>query len=234
MSDPSGSWAKAAEKGAEATTELVGAARDLGGSIAPAFRQLVGMAEDQFLIWRAERQIRLAERFKEFLRQRGLDAPTRPIAPSIWVQLTERASIEEDDQLQDVWATMLANAADADSAAEMRSAFVSMLGEMTHLDVVILARLSAASSEPEFNGVLPTSLLPEKVGDDGKGRLPTGKVAVSLGNLGRLACIHPTSGFPGWLHFGRVTVTDLGKAFVVACTPVHQPPRSSSRRRSVS
>ncbi len=176
------------------------------------------MAEDQFVIWRAKRQMRLAEQFQAFLHERGLDAPTRAVAPAFLLPLIDRASIEEDDQLQDVWATMLANAADADSAAEMRSAFVSMLGEMTHVDVQILAKLSAASADPKFKGILPTSMLPDSVGDDGKGRLPTGAVAVSLANLGRLACIHPTS-FSGWLHFEQLTVTDLGKAFVAACTP---------------
>lgn len=217
--DPTGGWAKAVEKGSEAATEAVRAGRDIGGFIAPAFRHLVGMAEDQFAVWRAKRRIRLAERFQDFLHQRGLEAPTRAVAPSFLVPLIERASIEEDDRLQDVWAMMLANAADADSGAEMRSAFISMLAEMTHLDVVNLALLSAAASAPEFSGMLPTSMLPEKIGDNGKGRLPTGAVAVSLANLGRLACIHPTTGMGGWFHFGRVTVTELGKAFVTACTP---------------
>jgi hypothetical protein len=120
-------------------------------------------------------------------------------------------------------AVLLANAADVDSGVEMRTAYVSMLGEMTHIDVVILAKLSAAASTPEFKGLLPTSLLPERVGDDGNNRLPTGKVAVSLANLGRLACIHPSSGIGGWLAYDQVTVTDLGKAFVTACTSPDPP-----------
>jgi hypothetical protein len=47
---------------------------------------------------------------------------------------------------------MLANAAHADSAAEMRSASVTMLGEMTRLDVNILATLDAPRSDPELSG----------------------------------------------------------------------------------
>jgi hypothetical protein len=217
--DPTVGWAKAIAKGSEAATEAVKASRDAGSFLAPAFRPLVGMAGDQFAFWQAKRQIRLAERFQAFLHERGLEAPTRDVAPAFLLPLIERASLEDDDSLQDVWAMMLANAADRDIGAEMRTAFVTILGEMTHLDVVILATLSAALAEPELKGMLPTSMLPERVGDDGQGRLPTGAVAVSLANLGRLACIHPTSGLPGWLHYGRVTVTDLGKAFVVACTP---------------
>lgn len=118
---------------------------------------------------------------------------------------------------------MLANTADADSGVEMRTAYVSMLGEMTHIDVVILAKLSAALSTAECEGLLPTSLLPERFGDDGANRLPTGAVAVSLANLGRLACIHPTTGLGGWFAYGHVTVTDLGKAFAAACTSPARP-----------
>jgi hypothetical protein len=114
---------------------LTQAGRDLGGFVPPAFRQLVGMAEDQFKVWRAKRQVRLREQFQEFLFDRGLDAPTRSIAPAFMLPLIERASLEADDALQDVWAMLLANAADADCSTEMRMAFISMLSEMTSLDV---------------------------------------------------------------------------------------------------
>jgi hypothetical protein len=220
--DPTGGWAKAVEKTGEATTEVARAGREAGHVVAPAFRQLVGMAEDQFAVWRAMLQVRLAAKYEGFMRERGLEAATREVAPAFLLPLIDRASLEDDDKLQDVWAMMLANAADADSGADMRTAFVAMLGEMTHLDVVILARLVAAFPEPDFKGVLPTSMLPERVGDDGQGRLPTAPVAVSLANLGRLGCIHPTTGLGGWFAYGRVTVTDLGKAFVAACTPPAQ------------
>lgn len=216
--DPTRGWAKAVEKGSEAATEAMKAGRDVGGFLAPALRPLVGMLGDQFAVWRTKRQVRLAERYLDFMRDRNLTVATRDIAPAFLLPLIDRASIEDSDDLQDVWAMMLANAADADSGAEMRSAFVSMLAEMTHLDVVILAKLDAARSDPELKGFLPTSMLPKQVGDNGSGLVPTGPVGVSLANLGRLGCIHPTTGIGGWFAYGRVTVTDLGKAFVAACT----------------
>jgi hypothetical protein len=218
VSDPTGGWAKATEEASGAAKEGFQTARELGRFLAPAFRPLVGVAADHFEIWRAERQVRLYERFMGFLRERGLDGPSRVVAPDFLLPLIERGSIVGEDDLQNVWAIMLANAADADSGVEMRTAYVSMLGEMTHLDVVILAKLSAEGLETEFKGFLPTSMLPEMVGDDGKNKIPTGEVAVSLANLGRLACIHPTTGAGGWFAFGRVTITALGRAFVTACT----------------
>lgn len=102
MTDPTGGWAKAVERASEAATETVHAGRSFGGFLAPAFRPLVGMLQDQFETWRAQRQVRLAERFLTFLRDRGLEELTRTVAPAIMLPLIERASIEVDDGLQDV------------------------------------------------------------------------------------------------------------------------------------
>jgi hypothetical protein len=197
---------------------LTQAGRDLGGFVPPAFRQLVGMAEDQFKVWRAKRQVRLREQFQEFLFDRGLDAPTRSIAPAFMLPLIERASLEADDALQDVWAMLLANAADADCSTEMRMAFISMLSEMTSLDVVIMSKLDSAVPPIDAPHNLQTWNLPEKVGGDGETREPTGNIALSLMNLVRLGCILPSVAYGGPLSLAVVTTTSLGRAFLAACT----------------
>jgi hypothetical protein len=220
VSDPTGSQGKS--WGAEA----VRTARSLGDFIAPAFRPLVGLAEDQFLAWRAKRQVRLADRFREFLRERGLSGATRAVAPAFMLPLVERASIEADDALQDVWAMMLTNAADADCHSEMRTAFTSMLGEMTHLDVVILAKLSEAVSPEKPDKHLPTWNLPDAVRFSSPGAEPTGELAVSLANLARLGCILPRGAHGATLGFAVVTPTALAQAFVAACTRPAGPPAS--------
>jgi hypothetical protein len=201
--------------------EAIRTGRSFGEFIAPAFGPLVGLVADQFLAWRAKRQIRLADRYIEFLRERGLSGPTRPIDPAFMLPLIERASIEADDALQDVWATMLANAADADCRVEMRTAFNSMLGEMTHLDVAVLAKLVEAVTpgQPVPGPLLPTSSLPDAVRHiDNGGREPTGDLAVSLANLARLGCILPRGPGGGPTGFVLVTPTALAQAFVAACT----------------
>ena len=134
--------------------------------------------------------------------------------------LIDRAIIEPDDDLQDVWAMMLANAADANCKAEMRTAFISMLAEMTHLDVQNLAKLAEAVSQTGTTGIFRTSGLPKMVmgdGSDGRVTMPSEDVQVSLANLGRLGCIHPVIGAGGWGSFSQVTVSPLGQAFAMAC-----------------
>lgn len=222
--DPTGGWASAVEKSGEAATEAVRAGRDIGGFLAPALRPLVGVLGDQFAVWRAKRQVRLAARYLDFMRDRNLKAATRDIAPAFLLPLIDRASIEASDDLQDVWAMMLANAADADSGAEMRSAFVTILSEMTHLDVVILAKLGAEWGNSEFRHGLPTGMLPEQVADGGEYRWrPTDPVAVSIHNLARLGCIDPVPAMGG-MSYAHVWMTPLGGALVAACTPPKPKP----------
>ena len=151
------------------------------------------------------------------MRDRGLVGATRSIAPAFLLPLLERASIEGADDLQDVWAMMLANATDADCRTEMRSAFVAMLGEMTHLDVVILAKLASAYNDPAFPHGLPTSMLPDEIGHGGDAQLLIGPVGISLYNLARFGCIEAIPAMGG-MSYGQVWVTVLGKAFVAACT----------------
>lgn len=119
---------------------------------------------------------------------------------------------------------MLANAADANCPVDMRTAFVSMLGEMTLLDVAILAKLAAA--EPpvvDSLGNLPTWNLPDQVSSDGEPKVPEGAVAVSLANLARLGCVLRGVGFGGPLGYSSVNMSPLGRAFVAACATASKP-----------
>jgi len=160
MSDPTGGWADATGKASEAVTEVTKAGRDLGSFVAPPLRELLGMATDQFQAWRWKRQVRLAAQSRSFLQERGLDKPTRQILPSFLVPLIEEASLQDDDDLQDIWARMLTNAADASSETERRTAFIRMLAEMTSFDVQLLAKIAAAT--PSEAGHVWTVNLPDR------------------------------------------------------------------------
>jgi hypothetical protein len=52
------------------------------------------------------------------------------------VPLLENATLEEDEDLQDIWARLLVNSADASSGIEPRRAFSAGLAEMCLLDVI--------------------------------------------------------------------------------------------------
>lgn len=75
----------------------------------PAAKELGLTLKDHFRVFRFNRELRLFERLKEMLGEAGIEAKRVPF--KLLLPLIENASIEEDDDLQDRWAAMLANAA---------------------------------------------------------------------------------------------------------------------------
>jgi hypothetical protein len=75
VSDPTGRWAKAAETAADASKEAIRAGRDLGRFVSGPAGEVIGMLSDHLKVIRFERQVRLAERVRHFLAERGLDGP---------------------------------------------------------------------------------------------------------------------------------------------------------------
>ncbi|MBW4035541.1 MAG: DUF4393 domain-containing protein [Proteobacteria bacterium] len=219
MNDPTGGWAKATEKTGEATAEAIKAARDMLSFVADPLKEIVGMATDSMKVRRFQRQIRLSEQLRRYLRDHGLEAPSREIPLNFSVPLIEYASLEEDDELQDVWARMLANAADASSKTERRTAFLAMLKDMTTLDVKILALIhNAKPLRPD--GLIYTGNFPDSGSQSDQGSRPgivRNDVSVSLNNLSRLGCLDPSITYGG-LAVTHVRLTPLGRAFILSCT----------------
>jgi hypothetical protein len=212
--DPTGGWAKATEATADASKEAIQASRDLGRFLSGPAREVVGMLCDHLRVVRFERRVRLAERVRQFLAERGMAGPTRTIPLKIGLPLLDNATLEEDNELQDVWATLLVNGGDADSGIEMRRAFVSVLAEMTALDVQNLAAIQQASpGNPDGSSVAVwTSRLPKEAilvhrrPADVVNSDPTPEVLTSLSNLERLGVFTPsvtTVGSVELFPFGR-------------------------------
>jgi Abortive infection alpha len=194
--DPTGGWAKATEEASKAVQESTRAARDLGRFVRGPMSEVLGMMTDHLQVVRFERGIRLAERVRTFMEARGLRGPTRQLPLNIALPLLGAATLEENDELQDVWAMLLSNAGDASAYIDMRRAFVSILGELIALDVKVLTTIAAASKD-EMNALwtceLPDCALPIQAGQQRP--LPSEDVQVSLGNLMRVGCVIAIASF---------------------------------------
>src|SRR2546428_12432950 len=131
---------KAVEEIAKATGKAIDASREVGRSLARYIKrplqQAMGIVEDRLKYMRWERRVRLMQRADEFLKSRGLSKPTRPVPLKIAIPIMVEGSLEEDDKLQDIWAQLLANAADKDSGVEVRHMFLSILKDLTSQDVL--------------------------------------------------------------------------------------------------
>jgi hypothetical protein len=221
--DPTGGWAAATEATANASKEAIKASRELGRFIGGFAHEVVGILEDHLKVVRFERRVRLADRVRNFLIERGMTGPTRKIPLSIAVPLLENATLEEDDDLREIWARLIVNGGDAGSGIELRRAFVSVLAEMTSLDVRNLAQIERAAkllnAEIGSYGVW-TYELPERaltIGNVDPDRYPSPEVAISLSNLERLGCIISEKTF-NQASVLVVNLTPFGRALIDACT----------------
>ena len=211
--------AKTAGKGIDATREMGGfIAKYIGGPL----EQGIGIFEDRLKFLRWERQIRLIRRVQEILDESDLKAPTQNVPMKLLIPILQGATLEENDSLQDIWANLLVNAANASFGEEVRSSYISILEQLNPLDAQILNTLySLPFNESQHNGIL-TAELPEiaRIAEEDRKDNPlppNDEIVICLSNLVRLGCLRPEMTWGGGEVFGRVNPTIAGRAFVNAC-----------------
>lgn len=229
MNEPVIEGAKAVQEIAKATGKGIDAAREAGGFIAKyihgPLEQATGIWTDKLKYTRWERQVTLMHRANAKMAELGLSEPIHALPLKIAIPILQEGSMEEDDYLQDRWANLLVNAS---SGVEVRATYISMLRDMTSLDVQILARIYSYPDEPgRVQAVLindlPASTRLLEPGEQVSYEHPNlpQEVALSVENLVRLGCIKPAEGFAGAIHYGCMLYTVLGRGFVAACTLKH-------------
>lgn len=219
--------AKAVQEVAKSAGKAIDAAREAGGFIAKfvsgPLEQGMGIFEDHLHYLRWERQIRLMQRAQDFLRLAGLPAPTRPVPLKLLIPIMQGASLEENDDLQDRWAALLVNAANANFRSEVRRSYAAILEQLTPLDAHILDVLYSLPFEKSQHDAIATAELPvsARINEEKEQEfsLPSEEVVISLSNLYRLGCLRPGITWGGGESFGRVNPTVAGRAFVEACRP---------------
>ncbi|MCU1268796.1 MAG: hypothetical protein JWN74_90 [Acidobacteriaceae bacterium] len=107
---------------------------DLLDKIAGPAAEEVGLTfQDSVRTFRLKRQIRLMQRAKEMIDRSGLTPRRVPL--KLLLPIFENASIEEDDELQDRWAALLANNAGGNY---MATVFPELLRQLSSGDACLL------------------------------------------------------------------------------------------------
>ena len=220
--------AKAVQEVAKTTGKAIDAGEKFGGFISRfisgPLEQGMGLFEDKLKYMRWERQMRLMQRSDQLLKEIGLDKPTRSIPLKLAIPLLEAASLEDDDSLQDLWASLLVNAANGASGISLQRAYIAVLEQITPLEATLLHKIySLPYGETQHNGVIVGNLPQEaSIGrEDGKEdelHEPSDEVKLALANLARLGCVVIQKSWGGGELFKKVNPTLLGKSFVEACT----------------
>ena len=172
---------------AKALQEALKALRGLGGFLKETFgtvpQDLVGYLGGDWLgVRRAENLARILESARERLKERGVEA-AEPVSLSITLPILIAAAEESRDELQDIWARLLAAAADPSRAKSFRIVFVTTVKKMDPLDAATLKSIQGLGG---------------RVTDDTRrmaaGQLHTtpDEIAVSVSNLEKLELVGPT------------------------------------------
>lgn len=160
------------------------------------------------------------------------DGEAHEVPPRLLLPILEKASLEDAASLQEKWAALLANAAIQESS--VLPAYADILGLLTPLDAFILENVDSTASR--MPGVTSRDCLlgiehyywPPNIPRD----LLKTQYQVRMENLHRLGLINPVmarlhhgdegSGVlipTGTRQYSDVTLTELGRAFLIACTP---------------
>lgn len=210
--------AKTAGKAIDATA---GSARFLAKFVSAPLEQAVGILADHLKYIRFERGVRLQQRAEALMKEAGLAAPTREIPISLALPIMQHATLEEDDSLQDRWAALLVNAANASFEGEVLRSYPSMLSQLSPFDALVLDVIYAQPYELALHMGIATVDLPNSARVIGKDELdqpsPSDKVVITLSNLVRLGLLRPSYTWGGGESFGRVNPTVAGRTFVRAC-----------------
>jgi hypothetical protein len=127
--------------GAELGTEAIRATERLGAFVAsiigePA-AETIGILTDRLRFVRWRRLLRLADQCEEINRQRGLAGKTRIVPPKFALPMIEHASLEEDNDLQDLWANLIATAIDP-SRPKLEMTFIEIVKQLDSADAKFL------------------------------------------------------------------------------------------------
>lgn len=218
--------AKATQEVAKTASNVIDAGRQMGGFvsrfISGSLEQAVGIVEDKLRYIRWERQQRLIRRAEEYMREQGVSAPNKSIQLKNVVPLLEYATLEEDDNLQDMWARLLVNGTNEATGVNIERSFIEILAQISPLEAQILQVIYALPFESTRNAGIITENLPssaeiaqekpEKEYND-----PSTVVKLALANLARIGCLKFPATWGGGEVFTQINPTLIGKEFVAAC-----------------
>ena len=182
----------------ETTSQLV---QFLDRVCGDALQDAASIVRDRLQFFRWKQALRLRDKADEVLRRRGVAAP-RQVLPKFALPLLEAASIEDNDELHTLWATLLSNAMDPSFNAQLRSSFTDILRQLEPLEVVILRSLYKQSPDSIAGGNEPL-FSKQKIGEALK--IEGRRAEIALLSLMRLGLVKPGL-VPGPMTFGEFRV----------------------------
>lgn len=133
--------AEAVKEVAKTTGLAIESINRLGGFFANVMGEPIdatcGMLTDKLKFRRWENQIKLVEKSEKIINDKGLSSNFMPISPKLTLPILHNASLEDDDQLHDLYAKLLVTAIDPNMQTK-RTAFPEIIRQLESVDVKVL------------------------------------------------------------------------------------------------
>jgi len=207
--------AKAIQDASKLGAKALDSADKLGGFLSKVFGTLpedvVGIIGADWLHHiRIRNAVKLSQRTEEIIKQRGIK-DTIAMSPSIAIPLLESAQDESRDELQELWARLLANGMDPDRSQSVRISIISIVKSFDPLDAIILEKAFLSSKNGTYCDLVPIRSELKPTQDE---------FEISIQNLVRLGCCNRgTTRIEGHNTTSEVIeFTPLGREVIKACS----------------
>jgi len=111
----------------------------IGKLVNPALEEGGGLIKDNIAYWRFKNQINLIIKVKKFLEEKGISP--RKVLPKTLISILENGSLEEDNYMQNKWASLLANSSNPNYSEEIKPSYTEILKELSSIEVKLLDKM---------------------------------------------------------------------------------------------
>lgn len=167
----------------EVSKEVV---RSVSGFMGSTVGELI---KDRFHYYRWKHAQRLLDRAEQLLTDRGAKGK-KTLPTGLAIRFLDSATLEEEPEVQELWALLLANAVDPERGYDLSKTHICLLTEMNSLDASVLGHFRTQGwlqfpsvAESTNHSVLDCAKIASDLG------LTEEQVSLCLVNLWRLGCL---------------------------------------------
>ena len=124
---------KLAKEASKAFAEVKGLISKLFG---PAFEETGAVIGDRVRLFRFQRQISLLRKTQRILKKEGIKP--KAVSLKVLLPLFDQAALEEDDEMADRWASLLASAANPNNKTALEASFIEILKQLAPTHAYLL------------------------------------------------------------------------------------------------
>ena len=148
MLDPISAWGDAEKEKWKAIQKAIPLTNRIGNFIgtiiSPAAIGLGGLLGDEMKAWRAGNLERIAHKWSRKRKRRGIHPEIIKQLPfRETVAVIDAASKEDDDDVQELWARLIANATNIDAQVEIKKMHIDLIKSLNGLEACILRAIFA-------------------------------------------------------------------------------------------